>query len=167
MNFENLAAVIKNNDIDQAIDIIEEIGTAKNEQAVPILIQYLQSTENHLLRNAIAIALSDIGKEEAVEPIIGMIRDSRTIGHRGTLLYALQPFDCSQYIELLVECVCKGNFEVRKNSFELLANSIKSDISIQTQLKLIQYVNNELDELKDKIELTYEVLELLINIDDK
>lgn len=108
-----------------------------------------------------------LGKEEAVEAIIGMIRDSRTIGHRGTLLYTLQPFDCSQYIELLVECVCKGNFEVRKNSFELLANSIKSDISIQTQLKLIQYVHNELDELKDKIELTYEVLELLINIDDK
>lgn len=70
----------------------------KLKEAIPLLIEYLKSTENNILRNSIALTLSDIGSEEAVKPLIDMINHPKTLGVRGTLKYALKAFDCSGHL---------------------------------------------------------------------
>lgn len=42
-----------------------------------------------ILRNHVAITLSDLRCQEAVVPIIKLLKDPNTEGSRGTLLYAL------------------------------------------------------------------------------
>ncbi|WP_218231268.1 hypothetical protein [Paenibacillus chitinolyticus] len=64
--------------------MLKKIGDFKLIEAVPILINTLLDMESNQLRNTIAVALSDIGCDDE---------------SRGTLLYALESFDCSDYGE--------------------------------------------------------------------
>lgn len=102
MDNNSLRSAIENEQFGAAEIILKEVSRSKDIQAIPLLIEYLQSTENALLRNSIALALSDIGNEEVVQPIIDVINDPKTLGYRGTLLYALEPFDCSAHLETLI-----------------------------------------------------------------
>lgn len=89
-----------------------------------MLIYFLKETDNNGLRNAIAIALSDIGSVEAVEPIIKMLQHPKTLRARGTLLYALEAFDCSDYSELIAELLFEDSFEVSRQSLLLLEANV-------------------------------------------
>jgi hypothetical protein len=159
-NLNYYMEVIERNDISEAITIIEEIGEQKNIEALPFLIETLKNTSNHNLRNCIALALRDIGSEEAVEPILSMLIDPITVGNRGTLLYALVPFDCSAYIELIVDLMINGNWEVRHNSLQLI-DSIKKDLSVDVLHRCIDKINKEVDELEDKLSIFSDSLDVL------
>lgn len=159
MNLLDLEEKINNDEIDEAICIVEQIAERKFEKAVPFLIEQLESTDNHLLRNAIAIALSDIGSEEAVEPIIRMLKHPKTKGFRGTLLAALEPFDYSTYWDTLVDFMCEGNFEVSRKSL-ILIESIAKDMSVETRQKCIVKIRAEIDKLQDKVDFLTESLDV-------
>ena len=165
MELNILEEKIKNNKIDEAICIIEEIGEKKYKEAVPFLIRQLESTNNHLLRNTIAMALSDIGDSEAVKPIINMLKQPKTIGYRGTLLAALEPFDYSSYIEMLVDFLYEGNFEVSRKSF-ILIESIVKKIPDEIRQKCITKIKNEIENLQDKIDFLSESLDVLIMLNE-
>ena len=165
MNLSILEKNIENNNIDEAKSIIKNIGRNKYTEAVPLLIKYLMSTDNSILRNTIAMALSDIGSTEAVEPIINMIKHPKTIGNRGTLLYALEPFDYSAYIELLVELLNEDNFEVSRQSLTLI-KSIAKDISEEIRQRCITKIKNEIENLQDKIDFLSESLDVLIMLNE-
>lgn len=151
--------IIKNEKIDDAIYIIEEIGEKKCMEALPFLIEKLESTDNHLLRNAIALALSDIGSPEAIEPIINMIRHPKTKGYRGTLLSALEPFDYSEHIELLVNLLYEGNFEVSRKSLILIEAIIKNTPN-EIRQRCISVIRNEIEKLEDKIDFLLESIDV-------
>lgn len=155
MNLSELEESIKNNNIDKALKIIADIGVKKYKEACPILMKYFEITNNNILRNEIAIALSDIGYSEAVEPIINMIRNPKTIGSRGTLLYSLESFDYSSYIELLVDLLYDDNFEVSRQAFILIENIIKN-LSDETKQKCINNIQDEIDKLEDKVHFLIE-----------
>ncbi len=159
MSIKDLEEKINNNEINDAISIVEKIAEAKNENAVPYLIKLLESTDNHLLRNAISLALSDIGNEEAIEPIIRLLKHSKTKGYRGTLLAALEPFDYSGQLDTLVDFMCKGNFEVSRKSL-LLIEAIAEDMSPETRQKYNTIIRDEIDKLQDKINFLSESLNL-------
>lgn len=123
MDLVLLREAMESNNVDKVENMLEEIGRNKLKDAIPLLIEYLKSTENNILRNSIAITLSDIGDEQAVEPLLDMINHPKTLGARGTLLSALKPFDCSQHLETLIYHLIKGNFEVQfqhMNSLRIL-----------------------------------------------
>jgi HEAT repeat protein len=159
MNFSILEENIKNNDIDKAISIITDIGEKKYKEAVPILIKYLEKTDNNKLRNKIAIALSDIGCSEAVEPIINMIKSPKTIGNRGTLLYALELLDYSSHIEFLINLLYDDNFEVSRHSLILIERIIK-DIPNEIKEKYIMKISTKIDNLEEKIDFFTEALDV-------
>lgn len=159
MNIKGLEEKINKNEIDDAIYIVEQIAERKIEKAVPFLIGQLESTDNHLLRNAIAIALSDIGNEEAVEPIIRMLKHPKTKGFRGTLLAALEPFDYSGHLDILVDSMCEGNFEVSRKSL-LLIEAIAKGMSVETRQKCITKVRDEIEKLQDKVDFLSESLDV-------
>ena len=71
--------------------------------AAPRLLQLLRTTESPIIRNAAALALSDLNEPQAFQVLVDLLRDERTQNNRGTLLYALGAYDCSSILPLLVE----------------------------------------------------------------
>ncbi len=162
MNLNILEESIENNDFEHALSIIAEIGRNKYKEAVPVLIKYLQSTDNNTLRNEIAMALSDIGSAEAVEPIVNMIRNPKTMGNRGTLLYALEAFDYSEYLELFIDLLLnEDNFEVSRQAL-LLVESIVKDIPNEIKQEYVGKITGEIESLQDKIDFLSESLDVLM-----
>ncbi|KOO46024.1 HEAT repeat domain-containing protein [Priestia koreensis] len=164
MNLEKLKKALKEEKIDEAEGILEEVGTNKYEPAIPLLIEFLKSTDNHRLRNSIALTLSDIENEIAVEPLIEMINDPKTLGFRGSLLFALKPFDCSSHLETLIYHLLSGNFEVQMEAYQLIEENIHSDLSDDVILKCIIKVKKELDEIERKKEILSDALDLLFSL---
>jgi len=159
MNLSILEESIQNNNIDDALKIIADIGEKKCKEAVPVLIKNLEKTENNKLRNKIAIALSDIGCYEAVEPIINMIKSPKTIGNRGTLLYVLESLDYSSHIEFLVDLLYDDNFEVSRHSLVLIEQIIK-DIPNEIKEQYKMKIRNKIDNLEEKIDFLSESLDV-------
>lgn len=160
MDNNSLRIALENEKLSEAEIILEEISSSKNIKAIPLLIEYLKSTDNALIRNSIALTLSDIGSEEVVQPLIDVINDPKTLGYRGTLLYALEPFDCSAHIETLIYHLITGNFEVQAQSYQLI-ESIKGEISDEVLLKCIIKVKEELNEKERQMELLSDTVETL------
>lgn len=163
MDITELKEKIVANKIDEAICIVKQIARKKYKEAVPFLIEQLETTDNHLFRNAIATALSDIGSQEAVEPIIRMLKHPKTNGYRGTLLAALEPFDYSAYLDMLVEFLCEGNFEVSRKSL-ILIESIVEGIPDDIKQKCIIKIKKKTDNLQDRIDFLVESLEVFTSV---
>ncbi|MFJ7973818.1 HEAT repeat domain-containing protein [Psychrobacillus sp. NPDC096389] len=161
MNNNSLRSAIENEQFEKAEVILEEISRSKDIQAIPLLIEYLQSTENALLRNSIALTLSDIGNEEVVQSLIDVINDPKTLGYRGTLLYALEPFDCSAYLETLIYHLINGKFEVQAQAYQLI-ESIKGELSEEVLLSCIIEVKEELNEIERQKDIMSDTLEMLL-----
>jgi hypothetical protein len=62
------------------------------------------------VRNAAALALSDMKIPEAFDAITELLNDPRTQRARGTLLYALDPYDNATNLELYVDLAITGNW---------------------------------------------------------
>jgi HEAT repeat protein len=107
-------------DIEGVVKQIAYIGLKKDITQFAYLIELLKSTDNKILRNEIAIALSDIGDDRAVEPLIEVITDPKTSGSRGTLLYALENLNYIVHIENIIPFIGDSSLEVSAQSFMLL-----------------------------------------------
>jgi len=83
------------------------------------LITDLESNDS-AVRDKAAISLMDIGNSSAIAPIIKAIKNPSNINHRGTLVYALSEFDMSDHINLLIDLVVTGNYEVATGSYHIL-----------------------------------------------
>lgn len=160
MELEYLCFLISSGNIEKATNIIKELGEQKNYEAVPCLIKLLIETDNHELRNSIAITLADMGDSAAVEPLIALLENPKTVGYRGSLIYALESLDCSNYIEKIVPFLCDNSFEVRRQAY-LLLESMAHNIPGPIKQQCIQLLEESLDQLQDKIELVSESLDLL------
>ncbi|MFS0840580.1 HEAT repeat domain-containing protein [Paenibacillus sp. 1P03SA] len=122
---QSLQEELCKNNINEADLIVEKIGELKLLEAVPALITILLETDSNQLRNTIAMALSDIGCEDAVAPLVSLLSSPKTINSRGTLLYALESFDCSRHGELFTELWIKGNYEVKMQTNSLLKINVQ------------------------------------------
>ena len=148
------------NDTTEVIEAIFTIGDRGYRLALPILLELLQTTNNHAIRDAIAVTLRELRDERALQPLVSLIKDPKTAGHRGTLLYALEVFDCAPILPLLVDLVITGNFEVSHQAF-LLIESIESEIDDETWTTCLRQVKDALEQAEDeKNHLLSELLDL-------
>ncbi len=85
------------------------------------------SSEDSGLRDDAAIELMEIGNPIAIGPLIHAILKPENVNHRGTLVYALSDFDCSGHLELLIDLVVTGNFEVSAGAFNIISEIHLSD----------------------------------------
>lgn len=163
IQIEDLEQAIHHNDIDEVEEILAVIVHTDKKDAVPNLITYLRNTENSIIRNALAIALSDMRDERAIEPIVELLEDPKTLGNRGTLLYALEPFDCTSHLETLVRQFLTGNFEVQAGAYQLI-ESMGATIPVTQLNKALIQIEKQLMELKRQQQLHEELSELLENL---
>ncbi|MDK8191798.1 HEAT repeat domain-containing protein [Paenibacillus sp. UMB7766-LJ446] len=126
---------------------VATIGQKKDTSQLSSLIDLLKSTENKDLRNEIAIALSDIGDDRAVEPLIEVITDSKTSGSRGTLLSALENLNYIVHIENIIPFIGDSSLEVSAQSFMLLEqmmDRLSDSQNLRCQQRIeIQISNNQ------------------------
>ncbi|MEK4428708.1 HEAT repeat domain-containing protein [Paenibacillus sp. FSL M7-0802] len=160
MNKMRLEEVIESGDLKEAVRIIEEIGEKLDHTFTPILLRYLATTDSVLLRNVIAITLSDLGDSEAVLPLIDLLRNPKTKGNRGTLLYALEFFDVSTHVVELVDLL-DDTFEASRQSYQLISN-VQDKISEAQKDICRQIIRRKLADYKNKYkrEFLLESLEL-------
>ncbi len=148
---------LKSDDKSAVISAIQELVELGDYATIPYLIELIETTSNHTIRDQVALALRDIGDERAVNAIANLLTDSKTINHRGTLVYALSAFDCTQILPLLVDLVISGGFEVSREAFLVIEN-IEGEIApnvwdeCQNKVKVAMGIASE-----DKVELLQEL----------
>lgn len=129
MSNDTLISQLNRSDSRIVTDAIREIGRRRAREATPRLLQLLRTTDDGTIRNAAALALSDMEVPETFDAIVELLRDPRTVNNRGTLLYAVgtDTFDCRSILELLVELAISGNWETSRGALGLV-NSIDGDV---------------------------------------
>lgn len=128
-----------------------------------MLIKHLTLTSDKKLRNLLAISLRDIGSEEAISPLIRLVNDPRTVGSRGTLLYALESFDCTEHLETIIHLFLTGNFEVQAGAYQLI-ESMNGNVPGEVLLNSLKKVKNQQEEIERQQELHRDVLDFLFEM---
>lgn len=162
MDYRMLDEKILNNQIEDAVVLVQLAGERKDKKAVPFLIKHLKATEDNQLRNCIAIALSDIGATEAVKPLLLLLNDPKTINNRGTLLYALEAFDISDSFENIVDLLFEDNFEVSRHSL-ILIESMAQNVSNEIKDRCLLKINKKVEFYTDKVDFLTEAIEIIEN----
>ena len=85
------------------------------------LLLDLQSSDA-AVRNTAALKLMDSEDPVAILPLLEAIAKPENANHRGTLVYALGGFECLEHLEVLVDLVVSGNFEVASCAFSIIEN---------------------------------------------
>ncbi|WP_281862892.1 HEAT repeat domain-containing protein [Planomicrobium okeanokoites] len=165
MNINLLENALEKNNVEEVERLITEISSHQHNEVVPVLIKHITLTEKPGIRNALAIALRDIGNEKMVSPLIDLINDPKTLGSRGTLLYALEPFNCTEHLETIVQQFLTGNFEVQAMAYQLL-ESMNGKVPADVLLKSLQKVKEQLNEIERQQELHTDVLDFLFNMNE-
>ncbi|MCP2728229.1 HEAT repeat domain-containing protein [Limnofasciculus baicalensis] len=155
--FKAMIHQLKSEDESRIISGIQEAVDLGDYSTTPYLIDLLEKTSNHTIRDQIALALRDIGDERAVKAIANLLTDVKTLHHRGTLIYALSAFDCTEILPLLVELVISGGFEVSREAF-LIVENIEGEIEPNVWNECQHKVKVAIEQAsEDKVELLKEL----------
>ncbi|BCY10250.1 HEAT repeat domain-containing protein [Actinoplanes sp. L3-i22] len=102
---------------------IQELGRQRARAAAPALLDLLRTSDDATIRNAAALALSDMAVPDLLGVVAGLLDDPRTAHSRGTLLYALgtDDYDCRPLLPRLVELAITGGWEVRVSAAGLIS----------------------------------------------
>jgi hypothetical protein len=80
----------------------------------------LETTDDPGIRNQLAMDLAETRRPEVFEALLRLIRRPALVNHRGTLVYSLEGYDCSDNLPLLAELVATGNVEVALGASAIL-----------------------------------------------
>jgi hypothetical protein len=117
---EELIEHIASGDSKRIVEAAREAASRKDSLAGPHMLRVLERTNDPSVRNAVALALSDLKDPSAFDVLVDLLKSARASGNRGTLLYALGAYDCSPVLPLLVDLVIEGNFEESRQALSLI-----------------------------------------------
>lgn len=162
-NYQKYVDQLHSGNRDLVIKAAHALGDMGDSRAAPILIEILEKTNEPAIRNAAAVGLRELGDERALYPIVSLINDPKTEGNRGTLIYALEGFNCYDLLPFLVKLIIDGNFEVSHQAFSVIESidieidSDTLDICIKKIKEVLLQDNTKADLLQDLIDLLYEM----------
>lgn len=81
------------------------------------------STDDSDVRNQLAMDLAETGDLRVKAALLSLIQRPDLTNRRGTLVYALESFDCGDQAPLLLELVTSGNFEVALLATNIIAKT--------------------------------------------
>jgi hypothetical protein len=123
----------------------EKISESDKEE----LLRFFMVTKNSLIRNLIALLLSDVHYDRAVPYILEKINDKETFNDNGSLVHALRSFDMSGHLVQLVKIICEKEYEAR-----LMAYGIVEEIMPKVKAKDREEALKILLEFQSKLEST-------------
>lgn len=135
-----------------AADRLGDIGT---DESVHPLLDNLKSDDN-FKRNAAALGLMRTKNQKYFDSLMNRIKELGLDEDRGTLVFALEAFDCSSNLYDIVDLYLNGNAEVRMGTTTIL-NDQKFKLTrkeIKRVSDLLHRFNYSLDEFKISYEIT-------------
>ena len=132
-----LKTAIKSRDEDRIFHSAIKVGDAHQTDAIPTLMRLLETDPRLRVKNGAAIALRELGADEAVPHLIKLIESKEFQKQRGTFVYALQTLDWySKYSHAVARLLTDSNFEVRTMALQALdeAASMMSEGQKSTML---------------------------------
>ncbi len=157
---DNLEQRLTNLSGDELEHVVKELGRARDLTAVPALIKYLHETDSATLRNAVALALRDIGNPKAIDHLVAVAQDPKTEGKRGTLLYALKKFDVSEHVGTLIDHVLYGEFEASREALEAIELSFHRTSPFVAR-QVIKRLEKRIEDLEDQLSFLSAAVESL------
>jgi HEAT repeat protein len=105
--------------------LIEELRNLKSQRTprqarAAKAMQIFEKTNSSRVRNAAALALTDLRAPGAKEALIGLLMRPETKGSRGTLLYALGELRADVPLPALLEIVLDESYEAREEALDLI-----------------------------------------------
>ncbi|OBY76629.1 hypothetical protein BBG47_26015 [Paenibacillus sp. KS1] len=143
--------------IEDAISLVRHIGETKDESCLEVLLKHLTATDSNILRNEIALSLSDIGNNKAVDTLVEMLTHPKTKGSRGTLLYALEELNYIHHIATITDFIGDSSLEVSMEAF-LLLEHVFDELSYEQKEKCKNILesklkNNENEHIREALEM--------------
>lgn len=148
---------IRLDEIEAAIDSVKH-----NPDVVPFLIEVLKTTNDRFLINKISLTLGDIGDERAVKPLVDLLSIKPAVPTKGNLLSALAQFDYLPYVDLLVDLLINGHYEVSIKS-NIMLDNVKERIPEEKKVELIKKIRAKIEENILQNEAFEEVICFLTN----
>ncbi|WP_392455317.1 HEAT repeat domain-containing protein [Chryseomicrobium aureum] len=146
--------------VDEALEVVENLTDSQVQGSEKELLQILTSADDASLRNSIALRMSDAKCQQVAPCIIDLLKDPKTKGNRGTLLYALHELNYSEHIEVLLPFLADPSFEVSREAYALVKPHFRNLTKKQkneTKALLEAY----LEDLRDEIDFRKGVLSVL------
>ncbi len=148
--------LIDKNAIDSIVGMCKQMQVGELQKVINDLIQELRNTNEKNHRNTIALVLSDLQCDEAIDTLVDLINDPKNKMCRGTLIYALQELNCEKVIKNIIHVLFDGNLEVKSNMYELLSKKF-SGMSEDEKLECINIIAGEKERLEEEWELLEDV----------
>jgi len=133
-------------------EFLSSLSQKDREEYTEQLIDILKTTDEPSKRNEIAIVLSEFAQDKAVEPIVQMINDPKTIGNRGTLLYSLRELEYSEHIELIFDLMFYKGCEVSRESRYLFAQALQNSNDKKFLSTWIEKIEYKIDVIEDDLD---------------
>ena len=83
-------------------------------------LKTLETLADGAARNALALRLAEARTPGLPEVLLRLIDRPDLRANRGTLIHSLGHYDCSQYLNFLLDLVISGGLEVAGEAFEII-----------------------------------------------
>ncbi|MCJ8208788.1 hypothetical protein MUY27_03650 [Mucilaginibacter sp. RS28] len=107
------------NQLIKAFELIKPENLDETDKAE--LLRIFEVTESHSIRNKIALILSEVRYQPAIEIFIEKILDPKLYNYNGTLVFALYSLETTAYFLKITEMLYTQGYEARIEAFELFA----------------------------------------------
>ncbi len=117
------------------------------------------------IRDAAAMAAVDLNLTEAVPVLVRLINDPRYLNERGTLVYALQHFDCGEHADVFANCIAEGSYETVEMGLQAIESltSVHPDPA-ERAMQILRGRRDHMDESDFRFQYVNRALELIPNI---
>ncbi len=131
--------------------------------AVPSLLKLLEAGDLATM-GAVAYALGELQAEQARPRLMELLKDARTAGRRGSLMYAMMCLDCKDHFHDMLAFLFDDSFEVRCKAamiLEATAGDMAVDALVASRSELAKRLREGAEEDDDRRAEVEAVLETL------
>jgi HEAT repeat protein len=105
--------------------LVDELQSLKNQRSprqarAAKAIQILEQTNSSRVRNAAALALTDLRAHNAKDALLNVLTRPDKKGSRGTLLYALEQLGADVPLPVLANVIAEESYEAREEALDLI-----------------------------------------------
>ena len=134
-----------------------------NEENLSDLITTLETTDDSILRNRIALLLSGIGCDMAVPTLLSLISKEELKNKRGTLIHCLANLRLTtEQILEVAPLLYQGNYEVQKEVCELIKKK-SEQLENPNIVQLLVVLQEKIQQYSNTLSIMEEVKEDLID----
>lgn len=134
-----------------------------NEENLSDLITTLETTDDSILRNRIALLLSGIGCDMAVPTLLSLISKEELKNKRGTLIHCLANLRLTtEQILEVAPLLYQGNYEVQKEVCELIKKK-SEQLENPDIVQLLVVLQEKIQQYSNTLSIMEEVKEDLID----